>query len=238
MRHTLRVLGVGFLVAGAMATRPATASAQVVQSLNLNIGVFMPRGEDSRVANDVWLKDVPVFNFEVKDFTGAEISGEWNFAFGDRVELGLGGAFYQRTVPTVYRDYTNPDHSEIRSNFKLRTAPISGVVRLMPFGNASTFQPYIGGGVALVNWHYSEVGDFIDFNDNFNVYHARYVANGNKLGPVFLAGFRAPIGGDIWAITLEGRYTRAEGDLNTNDFLGSKIDLGGTALRFGVLVRF
>jgi hypothetical protein len=37
---------------------------------------------------------------------------------------------------------------------------------------------------------------------------------------------------------MEGRYMRAEGDLNTNDFLGSKIDLGGTALRFGVLVRF
>jgi opacity protein-like surface antigen len=234
----MKVLGIGLMMAAGLTARPAEASAQVVQSLNLSIGAFLPRGEESRVANDVWLKDVPVYRFEVKDFTGAELSAEWNFAFGNRVEFGLGGAFYQRTVPTSYRDYTNPDHSEIESNFKLRTLPVSGVVRLMPFGDAGSFQPYIGGGVALVNWHYSEVGDFIDFNDNFNVYHARYVASGNKAGPVFLAGFRAPVGGDVWAITLEGRYTRAEGDLNTNDFLGSKIDLGGTSLRFGVLLRF
>lgn len=238
MRHTMKVVGVGLLMTAAMVARPATASAQVVQSLNLNVGVFMPRGEDSRVANDVWLKDVPVYRFEIKDFTGGELSGEWNFAFGDHVELGLGGAFYQRTVDTNYRDYTNPNHSEIQSKFKLRTVPVTGIVRLMPFGNSSSFQPYIGGGIGVVNWHYSEVGDFIDFNDNNNVYHARYVANGNKAGPVVLAGFRAPIGGDVWAITFEGRYMRAEGDLNTNDFLGSKIDLGGTALRLGVLLRF
>jgi hypothetical protein len=238
MRHTIKVLGVGLLMTAAVVAHPATASAQVVQSLNLNLGVWMPRGEDTRVANDVWLKDLPVYRFEVKDFTGAEASAEWNFAFGDRVELGLGGAFYQRTVTTSYRDYTNPNNSEIVSKFKLRTAPVTGVVRILPFGNARTFQPYLGGGIGVINWRYSEVGDFIDFNDNNNVYHAQYTATGNKAAPVFLAGFRAPVGGDVWAITMEGRYMRAEGDLNTNDFLGSKIDLGGTSLRFGVLVRF
>ncbi len=238
MRHTFKVIGLGLLATAAMLARPVTASAQVVQSLNLNIGVFMPRGEDTRVAHDVWLADVPVFRFETKDFTGGQVSGEWNFAFGDRVEVGLGGAFYQRTVPTSYRDFTNPNHSEVASKFKLRTVPVTGVVRLLPFGNSRSFQPYIGGGIGVVNWRYSEVGDFIDFNDHNNVYHARYTASGNSTGPVVLAGFRAPIGGDVWAFTFEGRYMRAEGNLNPNDFLGSKIDLGGTALRFGVLLRF
>ena len=238
MRHTLKIVGIGLVMTAALVARPTTASAQVVQSLNLSLGVFMPRGEASRVASDVWLADLPVYRFEVKDFTGGEVSGEWNLGFGDRVELGLGGAFYQRTVATNYRDYTNKDNSEIVSNFKLRTAPVTGVIRLLPFGNARTFQPYIGGGIGVVNWQYSEVGDFIDFNNNNTVYRGRYTASGNKVAPVFLAGFRAPIGGDVWAITAEGRYMRAEGDLNTNDFLGSKIDLGGTSLRFGVLVRF
>lgn len=238
MRHAFKLVGVGLLMTAAMVARPATASAQVVQSLNLSIGAFMPRGEDSRVANDVWLANLPIYRFEVKDFTGGELSAEWNFAFGDRVELGLGGAFYQRTVDTSYRDYTNPNNSEVASKFKLRRAPLTGVIRLMPFGNSSSFQPYIGGGIGVVNWRYSEFGDFIDFNDHNNVYHARYTADGNKVGPVVLAGFRAPVGGDVWAITLEGRYMRAEGDLNTNDFLGSKIDLGGTSLRIGVLLRF
>jgi outer membrane protein W len=238
MRHTLKVVGVGLMMTAAIVARPATASAQVVQSLNLSLGAFLPRGEDTRVTGDVWLKDVQVYRMEVKDFTGGEVSGEWNFAFGDRVEVGLGGAFYQRTKDTSYRDYTNPNHSEIESTFKLRTLPVTGIVRLLPFGNARSFQPYVGAGVGVINWRYSEVGDFIDFNDNNNVYHARYTANGSKAGPVFLAGFRAPVGGDVWAFTFEGRYQRAEADLNTNDFLGSKLDLGGTSLRFGVLLRF
>ena len=238
MRHTLKMVGVGLLMTAAMVARPATASAQVVQSLNLSLGAFMPRGEDTRSTNDVWIKDLPVYRFEIKDFTGGEVSGEWNLAFGNRVELGLGGAFYRRTIDTSYRDYTNPNNTEVQSKFRLRTVPVTGVIRLLPFGSPSSFQPYIGGGVGVVNWRYSEFGDFIDFNDNNNVYRAQYTADGNTLAPVFLAGFRAPVGGDVWAITLEGRYMRADADLNTNDFLGSKLDLSGTSLRFGVLLRF
>lgn len=238
MRHALKVLGVGVAMFAALAGSATTASAQVVQSLNLGVGLFMPRGEESRVVNDVWLANLPVFRFDIKDFTGGEVSGEWNFAFGDHVELGLGGAFYQRSVPTVYRDYVNKDRSEIQSNFKLRTIPATAVIRLMPFGRPGQFQPYIGGGINVTSWNYSETGDFIDFNDNFNVYHARYLANGTSTGVVALAGFRAPINGDIYALTMEGRYLSGQGNLNKNDFLDSKIDLGGTSLRIGFLIRF
>jgi len=238
IRPLIRGTIVGLLGTAGLLTSAAAASAQVVQSLNLSIGAFMPRGEESRVKNDVWLQDVSVYRMEVRDFTSADLSGEWNLAFNKHLEVGLGGAFSQRTVPTFYRDYTNADGSEIRSNFKLRQVPLTGVVRFLPIGDATSFQPYIGAGVAVIKWDYSEVGDFIDFNDNMNVYHAQYTANGVSTGPVILAGFRAPINGDIFAVTFEGRWQRAQGDLNTNDFLGSKIDLGATSLRAGVLIRF
>jgi outer membrane protein W len=238
MRRALSVLGMGVAVVAGLAVAPVSASAQVVQSINISAGMFMPRAEDARIANDVWLANLPVFRFEIKDFTAGEVSGEWNFAFGDRVELGLGGAFNQRTVPTLYRDYVNKDQSEIQSAFKLRKIPATAVIRLMPFGRPGQFQPYIGGGLNVTFWNYSEVGDFIDFNDNFNVYHARYLASGTSTGMVALAGFRAPIHGDVYALTMEGRYMTGEGSLNTNDFLDSKIDLGGTSLRIGFLIRF
>lgn len=238
MLRMMKSLRLGVLVVLALAGSAMSASAQVVQSLNLSAGLFMPRAEDARVAHDVWLANVPVFRFEIKDFTGGELSGEWNLAFGNHVELGLGGAFYQRTVPVVYRDYVNKDRSEIRSDFKLRTIPGTAVIRLMPFGRPGQFQPYVGGGIAAIRWNYSEVGDFIDFNDNYNVYHARYVASGTSTGAVLLAGFRAPLGGDIYALTMEGRYMTGEGTLSKNDFLDTKIDLGGTSLRVGFLIRF
>lgn len=238
MRNVLKSVVVGFVAVAALAGSAETASAQIVQSVNLSVGAFLPRGEDARVVHDVWLANLPVFKFEIKDFTGGEASGEWNFAFNDRIEVGLGGAFYQRTVPTVYRDYVNKDRSEVQSNFKIRTIPATAVVRFMPFGKPGQFQPYVGGGLAVTNWRYSEVGDFIDFNDNFNVYRARYVATGTSTGAVILAGFRAPLGGDVYALTMDGRYLSGQGELNKNDFLDSKIDLGGTSLRVGFLIRF
>lgn len=238
MRRTLKLLGLGVGTAAILAGSAVRANAQVVQSVNLSVGAFLPRGEDARIVNDVWLANLPVFKFEIKDFTGGEVSGEWNFAFGDHVEFGVGGAFYQRSVPIVYRDYVNKDHSEIQSDFKLRTVPVTAVVRLMPFGRPGQFQPYIGGGLNVTPWKYSEIGDFIDFNDNNNVYHARYIASGTSTGAVFLAGFRAPIHGDVYALTMEGRYLTGQGTLNKNDFLDSKIDLGGTSLRVGFLIRF
>ena len=238
MRRYLRTIGFGLMLAAGLAGSAAPAGAQVVQSVNLSVGMLMPRGEDARIVNDVWLANLPVFKFETKDFTGGEVSGEWNFAFGNRVELGVGGAFYQHAVPTVYRDYVNKDRSEIESEFKLRTIPATAIIRLMPFGKPGQFQPYVGGGINVTTWRYSEIGSFIDFNDNNNVYRARYVASGTSTGVVVLAGFRAPIHGDVYALTMEGRHMSGEGALNKNDFLDSKIDLGGTSLRMGLLIRF
>ena len=238
MRRTLRLLGLGLVMVAALAGSAVSASAQVVQSVGVGVGLFVPRGEDARIDNDVWLANLPVFRFEIKDFRGGELSGEWNFAFNNRLELGLGGAFYQRSVPTLYLDYVNKDQSEVESAFKLRTVPMTAVVRLMPFGKPGDFQLYLGGGIAVTPWKYSEIGDFIDFNDNNNVYHARYIASGTSTGAVILAGFRAPMGGDVYALTAEGRYVTGKGTLNQDDFLGTKIDLGGTSYRVGFLIRF
>jgi hypothetical protein len=57
-----------------------------------------------------------------------------------------------------------------------------------------------------------------------------------------------PIGGDVYAINIEGRYqwlvgktdgttTGANGEI-LPDFLGNRIDLGGGSLNFSFLIRF
>ena len=52
----------------------------------------------------MWLADLPVFKFEVVNFRGPEVSGEWNLAFGPHVEIGLGGG---RTI--TYLNASLPD---------------------------------------------------------------------------------------------------------------------------------
>jgi hypothetical protein len=51
---------------------------------------------------------------------------------------------------------------------------------------------------------------------------------------------RFPINGDIWGFSAEWRYQAGSGKTGgvPNGFLADKIDLGGSNLNFGVLLRF
>lgn len=217
----------------------AAASAQVVQSVQIGVGGFFPRGPEVRPDNDVLVKDLTNVNpmlFFISDFRGATLSGEWNIGFGRNVEVGLGTGYFRRTVPSIYADVTFPDGREIEQTLRLRVIPVTAVVRFLPLGNPAGFQPYVGAGVSALSFRYSEIGSFVDDFDS-SIFNARFITSGTAAGPVLLGGFRAPVGGDIYAFTTELRYQWGKGSLPT-DFLGNQVDLGGLHLNFGVLVRF
>lgn len=234
LRTVTRVSGL-FLVVACLA---APASAQIVQSLHLGGGAFLPRGEDGRVAEDVLIENLNSLAFKVKDFHTGQVFGEWLVAFGDHVELGAGVGFASRTVPTVYRDYTHPNDTEIEQELKLRIVPVTGLVRFLA-GRPGTVQPYVGIGIAAVRYRYAETGEFVDFSD-FSTFRDRYITTGTAVGPTVLAGLRVPVNGDIWGVTFEWRYQGGVGRTGglANGFLADKIDLSGNNINFGVLVRF
>jgi hypothetical protein len=232
----------------------APASAQIVHSVNFGVGGVFPRGLDSRVAGDVLLADLnqpdvvgfpgttASLEFDIKKFRGWSFFGEWNIGFGDRLELGLGSSYYSRTVPSRYRDLEHglrPSRPDIEQDLRLRVIPATAVVRFMPFGRPSDFQPFVGAGIGILNFRYTEFGEFVD-PETLEVFPERFAADGTTVGPILLGGLRMPLGGDIYALTLEGRYQWGSGDTGgvANNFLGDKIDLGGGQLNFGFLVRF
>jgi hypothetical protein len=231
---TTRITGGAFV----LALIAAPASAQIVHSLHLGGGAFLPRGEDARAEGDVLIENLNFLAFETKEFNSGQLFGEWLVAFGDHLELGAGIGFYSGGTTSVYRDYTQPTGAEIEQNLKLRVVPITGVVRFLA-GRPGTFQPYFGVGAGALNYRYSETGEFIDFSD-FSTFRERYIATGTAVGPLVLAGFRAPIGGDVWGFTMEWRYQGGVGDTGgiENGFLDDKIDLGGNHINFGFLVRY
>lgn len=226
------------LVVAAMAAGSVSAQAQVTQSVNLGAGYFMVRGEESRDADDVLLEDLQSLAFEVKDFNGGLLNGEWLIGFGDRVELGFGAGFYQRTVPSVYADFVDSDGTEIEQDLKLRIVPVTATVKFLPFGRAGDFQPYAGGGVALLNWKYSEVGEFVDFTDG-SIFRDQYTANGSTVAPIVFGGLRVPLSGDVFAFNGELRWQGGKGDLGADSgLLTDTIDLGGISLMGSVQIRF
>lgn len=220
------------VVMTAMVLLPGVAAAQ--QSVALNVGYFTPRGEDARPFEDVLVQNLNYHGFDIDDFNGATVSGEWLLPAGDLFEVGIGVGFYQRTAPSVYLDYVNENGSEIEQDFKLRMVPITGIVRFLPTGHGASVQPYIGAGIGVFAWRYSETGQFID--ENADIFRGSFVESGANVGPVVVGGIRFPVSTGF-AFGGEVRYQRAEGTLN-DDFNGSKIDLGGLTYQASVIFRF
>jgi len=237
MRRLLVSTAAAALVVGVLAA--PNASAQ--QSVNFYIGGFVPtaidaRGTDNR-HDDVLFQDslfLSTFNrasgIDIGQFNNVTVGGEWLVDVGRHLQAGLGIGFYQRTVPTTFTQY------DLQQELKLRIVPFTATVRVVPFGTDQPIQPYVGAGVGIYAWRYSETGDFLDSN---NVpFTDSFVGSGGAVGPVVLGGLRVAMG---HAASIGGEI-RWQGGLGTlpvsEDFAGPKIDLGGMNYLLVFNVRF
>jgi hypothetical protein len=258
-RHCLKVVLVSTLaLMMSLAALATNASAQIVQvtradarhSIGFNLGYLSVKGEDGRpdicftgdddcdtlVAN---LRGTDPLFFQFKDFNFVTFGGEWLYGVSNYLETGVGVTFYQRSVPSVYRDLENRvTGAEIAQDLKLRTVPITATVRFLPVGREGAVEPYIGAGVAFINWRYSETGEFVDSSDG-SIFRANYRADGTAVGPVIVGGIRFPAG-DALLAGVEVRWQKAKGDTNSveSQLLGNKLDLGGTSINFTMHLRF
>ena len=92
-------------------------------------------------------------------------------------------------------------------------------------------------GLGIINWRYSEIGEFIDFGVRAGeIFTDAFVANGTETGPTSPRRNPEPrthrqrVGFEVW-------FQKANADLD-NRFAGSKIDLGGFTYNFTAGVRF
>jgi hypothetical protein len=214
---------------------PMTASAQ--QSLNLSLGGFSPRAEDARVSQDVLVADRRFLDFNVGDLNGVTFGGEYLIAVGDLFDAGAGIGFYQRSTPAAdrFKEFQGTG-DPIIADLKLRVVPMTATFRFLPLGHNSGVQPYIGAGVGVFAWRYSESGDFVA-SDDVTIIHGNFVGSGTATGPVVLGGVRVPIGSV--GVGGEIKWQSAQGNLPANqDFAGTKIDLGGFTYSFTLNFRF
>ncbi len=221
----------------AQITRVSNSSSEHRQAVGVTLGGFFLKGEDSRVDDDVLFNDLDSLLFDIKDFNGVSVSGEWLVGLNDYLEAGVSAGYYQKSVPSVYARLTHPNGSEIEQELKLRIVPLTATVRFLPIGRGSV-EPYVGAGIGAFRWRYSETGEFVDFADD-TIFRNRYIANGTSYGPLVLGGIRFPFG-DALSFGGELRYQWAEGDTNPSEsgLLGSKIDLGGLNAAVTLHVRF
>jgi len=230
-RHAARAVVV---VLAVVLLAPAVASAQ--QSISFNVGYFAVKGEDGRADGDVLVANRSFHIFDIDEFSGFTFGGEWLFPVGEFVEVGAGVGYYQRTVPSVYADLVNDNGAEIVQDFKLRVVPINATVRFLPLGARSAIQPYVGAGLGIFPWRYSETGEFVD--PDFNIFRGNFVESGTAVGPLVFGGVRFPLG-PAFSVGGEVRWQRAEGEFDEPaNFNGDRIDLGGFTWQGTVGFRF
>ena len=178
-----------------------------------------------------------------------------------RMELRLGRShrserrrrlLQRRACRACYRDLVNghftettADDTEIEQDVRrfawCRSPPSSASC---PFGSPSSFQPYVGAGVAVDSVPLQRSRRLRRHDRRHGVSGATTSKPARPSGPSSRLAFGSRIKGDIYALTTEWRYQWATGDITGVDeygqpkFLTDKIDLGGGNLNFGFLIRF
>ena len=232
MRRLSLAFGLLLVLTGVLT--PSSSYAQ--QSINFYVGGFVPTSEDARDRDDVLWNNLDFLAFNIKDFHSGTAGMEYLVGLHEYVDAGLGVGIYRRTVPSVYASLVNANGSEIEQDLKLRMVPFTATVRFLPMGRSAGIEPYIGGGVALVNFRYSESGEFVDSSDN-SIFRDTFIGKGTATGATILGGLRVPV--DAWSFGGEVRWQRALGDLPASEgFAGSKIDLGGWNYLATLQVKF
>jgi hypothetical protein len=218
---------------------PNAARAQ--QTLNFTAGYFSVRGEDGRDTTDILVNDRRYLTFDVADVSSGTIGGEWLVPIGRFIEGGAGVSLSRGTTSSQYTGFSTPGGNAITQELRLRQVPIAFTLRALPLGQSSPIQPYFGGGLAVINWHYSESGDFVDFSNSNTIFHDSFVGSGWQTAPVALGGIR--FAGNSASAGFEVRYQHAKADLPQSEFASTvnpnpTVDLGGWTYQGTVGIRF
>ena len=126
---------------------PPWRSAQDLgrQTVNFTLGYFTPVGFDGRDLDDVLIANSTFLLFDIDDFNGASVGGEWLFPLARHIEGGIGVSYSSRTVPQYLCGLRRSGWHRDRSGSA--SAPGAAGVHAAADSrrSASAFQPYFGG---------------------------------------------------------------------------------------------
>ncbi len=218
------------------------------QTVNFTFGVFSPVGADDRVDGDVLFENCdPVgdtctfLDFDLDDLRSVTFGAEYLLPIGNYLEFGAGISFTQKSIDSRYAELVADDpltpeieEDDILQELKLRTTPLAFTVRVLPLGAQNPVQPYFGGGIGVIGWKYTEEGEFVDAD--LDVFRDEFEDSGWKVAPMIVGGIRFAL--DSFAIGGEVRWQKADADLDPDQFIAPKIDLGGWTYQVTLGVRF
>ena len=177
-------------------------------------------------------------------------TGVFRFAFGwslsPRLDLMLEAGYSRATITSMYREFVDADGLEIFQRTELSQGPLVGSLRfwLIPRGREvgrfawvpRRIAPYVGAGGGLYRYHFTQIGDFVDFVD-LSIFTDALESSGWTPSRHVFGGASVNLTPQLFA-NVEARYVWANTPLS-DDFVGfDNIDLNGLRITIGIEYLF
>jgi opacity protein-like surface antigen len=181
---------------------------------------------------------------EKDNFNTGTFSVEMAVNVTSHLDILAGFDIGQSTTPSEYRDFIDNRGLPIQqtTEFKQNLITASARFSLIPRGREisrfawipRTFVPYVGAGSGVTNYRFQQYGDFVDFADN-HVFGESFTSDGWTPIVQAFGGTDIKVYKRLY-MSLEGRYTWANTELDQDFIDFAPIDLGG--FRFGVGIHY
>jgi hypothetical protein len=104
-------------------------------------------------------------SIDISQFDYWTFGGEWVFALGDHFDGSLGGLTTRRPSRRRLYNINAATGTEIFCRPEAPNRPVLGNGPGSCRSATMTMEPYIGGGVNVYYWRYSENGQFVDYSN-------------------------------------------------------------------------
>lgn len=211
-------------------------------TLTFNLGYGIPKA-----GSDIFDDVEEMFTLDKSDFHAPVIGGGVSIFLKDRMDLAMEFSFARSSSWSEYVDWVDDQDLPIEQETRFTQVPVTLSLRYFlldrgrEIGNLSwiptTWSPYIGAGGGRIFYKFEQSGDFVDFED-YGIFRYDYVSEGWAwVGHVF-GGVQWSLS-PTWLVSVEGRYSLAEAELDRSNFSGYEpIDLSGFKGTLGFGIRF
>lgn len=179
------------------------------------------------------------------DFASGGYQADLGIRVTDRLHLVISSGSATRRVESEFRDFIDNNDQPIAQTTRLRRLPVTLGLKYALTAPGERIGSYlwipsrvttwIGAGGGMMNYTFSQIGDFIDFQ-SLNVFRQTLAAGGWT--PMAYANVGADVRlNDHVSLTGDIRYAAAQAKLTGSYYGFDKVDLSGTAATMGFTLR-
>ena len=210
-------------------------------SVGFKLGFLLPRAQ-----SDIYTFNSEQLTLDSNSYNTALFGMDVGFSIHEQVELVFGFEYSRSAPVSEFRDFVDEFDTPITQRTRLTQVPLNASIRLYLTDRGRAVGsyawvpkkavPYVGGGGGFMWWRYEQFGDFVDFVD-FSIFTEHFLTEGWEPSLHAFGGMDLSLTPRL-ALTFEGRYTWASGQLAPAFSGFEPIDLAGFRGTGGVTYRF